>query len=64
MSFATLRRLRYIVLILNRADVAALLRHVIGNGIHAFRALFANLEYSCKILHQNSICEEELNFAA
>ena len=66
MSFATLRRLRYIVLILTRADMATLQRYVVGNGINASRALFANSGYSCYILHQNSMSEEELNlvFAA
>ena len=66
MSFATLRQLQYVVLILTRADMAASQRYVIGNGINASRALFANLGYSCNILHQNFIREEELNlvFAA
>ena len=65
MSFATLR-LRYIVWILNRADMAALQRYVVGNRINASNALFANSEYSFNILHQNSISEEKLNlvFAA
>ena len=61
MLFATLRRLRFVVLILTRADMAASQRYVVGNGINASRALFANLEYSCDILHQNSISEKELN---
>ena len=61
MSFATLRRLGYIVLILTRADQAALQRYVVENGIDASRALFANSGYSCNILHQNSINEEESN---
>ena len=41
-------------------------RYVVGNGINASGALFANSGYSCNILHQNSISEEELNlvFAA
>ena len=47
MSFATLRRLRYVVLILTRADMEASQRYIVGNGINASRALFANLEYSC-----------------
>ena len=66
MSFATLRRLRYVVLILTKADMAALQRYAVGNGINASRALFANSRYSCNILHQNLIGEEELNlvFAA
>ena len=66
MSFATLRRLRYVVLIITRADIAASQRCVVGNGINACRALFANSEYSCNTLHQNSISEEKLNlvFAA
>ena len=42
MSFATLRRLRYVVLILTRADVAASQRYVVGNRINASRALLAN----------------------
>ena len=65
-SFATLRRLRYIVLKLTRADMAALQRYVIGHEIDASRALFDNSGYSCNILHQNSISKEELNlvFAA
>ena len=50
MSFATLRRLRYVVLILIRADMAASQRYVVGNGINASRALFANSRYSCNIL--------------
>ena len=61
MTFATLRRLWYVVLILNRVDMEALQRYVIGNRINASRALFAISEYSCNILHQNSISEEELN---
>ena len=61
MSFAALRRLRYVVLILTRADMAASQRYVVGNGINASRALFANSGYSCNILHQNSIRKEELN---
>ena len=61
MSLATLRRLRYVVLILTRADIAALQRYVVGNEINASRALFANSVYSCNILHQNSISEKELN---
>ena len=61
MSFATIRRLQYVVLILTRADMAASQRYVVGNRINASRALFANSEYSCHILHQNSISEEELN---
>ena len=66
MSFAALRRLRYVVLILTRADVAASQRYVVGNGINATRALFAYSGYFCNILHQNSVSEEELNlvFAA
>ena len=66
MSFATLRRLPYVVLILTRADMAASQRYVVGNQIDACRALFASSGYSCNILHQNSISEEELNlvFAA
>ena len=66
MSFATLRRLRYVVLILTRADMAASQRCVVGNGINASRALFANSRYSCNLLHQNSISVEGLNlvFAA
>ena len=66
MSFTTLRRLRHVVLILTRADMAASQRYVAGNEINASRALFANSEYSCNILHQNSISEKELNlvFAA
>ena len=58
MSFATLRRLRYVVSILTRADVAASRKYVVGNGINASRALFANLGYSCNILHRNSNSEE------
>ena len=61
MSFAGLRRLRYVVLILTRADMAASQRYVIGNGNNATRALFTNLGYSYNIQHQNSINEEELN---
>ena len=61
MSFATLRHGRYVVLILTRADMAASQRYVVGNGINASSAFFANLEYSCTILHENSISEEELN---
>ena len=66
MSFATLRQLRHLILKLTRADMAASQRYVVGNGIDASKALFANLRYSCNILHQNSISEEELNlvFAA
>ena len=66
MSFATRRRLLYVVLILTRADMAASQRDVVGNGINVSRALFANLRYSCNILHQNSIGKEELSlvFAA
>ena len=66
MSFATLRRLRYVVLILIRADMAALQSCVVGIGINAFRAFFANSGYFCNILHQNSISKEEMNlvFAA
>ena len=52
MSFATLRRLRYVVLISTRADSAASQRYVVGNGINAFKALFTNSRYSCNILHQ------------
>ena len=63
MSFATLRRLRYVVLILSRADMAASQKYVFGNRINTSRALFANSGYSCSILHQNSISEEELNLA-
>ena len=33
MSFSTLRRLRYVDLILTKADMAASQRHVVGNGI-------------------------------
>ena len=61
---STVRRLRYIVLILARADMAASQSDVIGNGINAYRALFANSGYSCNILHQNSINEEELNLVS
>ena len=66
MSSATLRRLRYVILMSTRADKAASQRYVVGNGINASRALFANSGYSCNILHHNSISEEELNlvFAA
>ena len=66
MSFATLRRLRYVVLILTKADMAASLRYVVENGINASRALFVNLGYSCNILHRNSNSGEELKlvFAA
>ena len=66
MSFAILRQLRYVVLILTRAEMAASQSYVVRNGINAFRALFANAGYSCNILHQNSISEVELNlvFAA
>ena len=66
MSFATLRQLRYVVLILTKADTAASQKYVVGNEINASKALFANLGYSCNILHQNCTCEEELNlvFAA
>ena len=46
MSFATLRRLWYVVLILTKADIAASPSYVVGNGINASRALFANSEYS------------------
>ena len=59
MSFATLRRLRYVVLILTRADMAASQSYVVGNGMNASRALFANSGYSYNILHQNSISEED-----
>ena len=62
MSFATLRRLRYVVLILTRTDMAASQRYVVGIEINASRTLFANSGYSCNMLHQNSISEEELNF--
>ena len=61
MSFATLRRLRYVVLILTRADMAASQRSVVENGINASRALFANSAYSCNILLENSIIEDDLN---
>ena len=61
MSFAILKQLQYVVLILTRADMAASQRYVAGNGINAFRALFANSGYSCNMLHQNSMSEEELN---
>ena len=61
MSFATLRRLRFVVLILTKADMAASQRYVVGNRINAFRALFASSGYSENILHQNSISEEELH---
>ena len=61
MSFATLMQLRYVALILTRADMAASPRYVVENGIYASRALFADSGYSCDILHQNSISEEELN---
>ena len=46
--------------------MAASQRYVVGNGINASRALFANFGYSGNILHQNSISEKELNlvFAA
>ena len=46
--------------------MAASQRYVVGNGINASRALFANSGYSCNILHQNPISKEELNlvFAA
>ena len=66
MSFATLRQLLYVVLILTRADMAASQRYLVGNSINASKALLANLGYSCNILHQNSIREEKLNlvFAA
>ena len=66
MSLATLRRLRYVVLILTRADMAASQKYVVGNGTNASRASFAILGYSCNILHQSSISEKELNlfFAA
>ena len=66
MSFATLRRLLHVVLILTRAGMAASQTYVVGNGINASKALFANLGYSCNILHQNSVSEEEQNlvFAA
>ena len=66
MLFATLRQLRYVVLILTRAETAASQTYVVGNGINASRALFANSGYSCNILHHNSISEEELDlvFAA
>ena len=57
MSFATPRRVRYVVLILTRADMAVSQRYVVGNEINAYRALFANLKYCCNILHQNSISE-------
>ena len=36
---STVRRLRYVVLILTRADMAASQSYVIGNGINAYRAL-------------------------
>ena len=36
-------------------------RYVVGNGISASRVLFANSGYSCNILHQNFMSEEELN---
>ena len=66
MSFATLRQLQYKVLILTRADMVASQSYVVGNGINASRARFANSGYSCNILHQNSIIEKEVNlvFAA
>jgi len=41
MSFATLRRLRYIVLLLTRGDVAASKTHVAETGINTLRAHFA-----------------------
>ena len=40
MSFATLRQLRYVVLILTRADMAASQKYVVGNGINASRTFF------------------------
>ena len=61
MSFATPRRLRFVVLMFSKANMAASQRHIVGNGINSFRALFANSGYSCKILHQNFISKEELN---
>ena len=61
MSVSTLRRLRFVVLILTGADMAASQRYVVGNGITASRALFSDSGYSCNILHQNSISEKELN---
>ena len=61
MSFATLRRLRLVVLILTGADMAASQRYVVGNGINASRVFFADSGYSCNILHQNSISEKEMN---
>ena len=61
MPFATLRRLRYVVLILTRADMVASQRYVVGNEINASRALFADSEYSCNMPHRNSVSEEELN---
>ena len=66
MSFASLRRVRYVVLILTKADSAASQRYVVGNMIDAYRAFFTNSRYSCNLPHQNSISEEELNlvFAA
>ena len=66
MSLATLRRLRPVILILTRVDMAASQRYFVGNIINASRALFANSGYYCNILHQNFISEEELNlvFAA
>ena len=69
MSLATPRRLRYAVLILTKAHMAASQKYgsyVLKNGINASRAIFANSGYSCSKLHQNSISEEELNlvFAA
>ena len=61
MSFTTLRRLHCVVLTLIRADMAASQSYVVGNRITASRALFANSGYSCNILHEISISEEELN---
>ena len=54
MSFATLKRLRYVVLIFTREDMVASQRYVVVNGINASRALFANsgffATYCTKIL--------------
>ena len=58
-----LPRLRYVVLIITKADMAASQRYVVENRIKASRALFANSGYSSNILHRNFISEEELNLA-
>ena len=52
MSFATLRRLRYIVLILIRADMAASQRNAVRIRINTTTALFTNSVYYYNALNQ------------